>query len=99
MVSASCRCPAGPVQLHIHRVPLCVKHTDWHRRLLGKVQNMEGLDSTLKDLTPLLSKYMDASGNLDPSKAPPDMTVSLHNTAELLLQSHNAYHRVANGVR
>ncbi|CAL5220844.1 g2928 [Coccomyxa viridis] len=35
---------------------------------------MEGVDFDMKDLTPMLSKFMDASGNIDPSKAPPDMT-------------------------
>jgi hypothetical protein len=32
---------------------------------------MEGV----RDLTALLAGYMDASGNIDPSKAPEDMTV------------------------
>lgn len=58
---------------------------------------MEDLDSTLKDLTPLLSKYMDASGSLDPSRAPPDMTVSSH-TAGLLSHFQIACHGVTIGV-
>lgn len=39
---------------------------------------MEGSDT--KDLTELLSSFMDKSGNIDPAKAPPDMTASLHST-------------------
>ena len=52
----------------------------------------------MKDLTSMLSKFMDASGNIDPSKAPPDMTASFHKTAELLLRSQITSHGVANRV-
>jgi len=34
--------------------------------------------SEVKDLTSLLARFKDISGNIDPSKAPPDMTVSPH---------------------
>lgn len=45
---------------------------------------MEGVDFDMKDLTPMLSNFMDASGKIDPSKAPPDMTASSQHTVECL---------------
>ncbi len=59
---------------------------------------MEGVDFDMKDLTPMLSKFMDASGNIDPSKAPPDMTASPQNTADLSLHSQITLHKVAYSV-
>ena len=40
-----------------------------------KAESMEGAD--MRDLTAMLSSFMDSSGNIDPSKAPPDMAVCL----------------------
>ena len=41
----------------------------------SKTESMEG--ANLRDLTAMLSSFMDNSGNIDPSKAPPDMAVCL----------------------
>ena len=61
----------------------CTQHTARHVDGVGsrwvvlllqiKAESMEGAD--MRDLTAMLSSFMDSSGNIDPSKAPPDMAV------------------------
>ncbi len=75
------------------------KRTDRQKGLLVESQDMEGVDFDMKDLTPMLSRFMDASGKIDPSRAPPDMTASFHNTAETPQKSHISVLGVAESVQ
>ena len=76
-------CTPVPQALCIRRLshPLHAELTTLRRRFAGHLQNMEGPGYDLNDLTPMLSRFMDASGNIDPSRAPPDMTASSQGSA------------------